>query len=219
MISIIYADIGTGKSCLLSYLSARAVLGKSINVKGLQFGSESHYDYVYTNFPAFGCYKLDYDMIGEEDTSNSLLLLDEGQLEADSRNYKNFSDSKKMFFSLHRHMHCDIVIATQEAGMVDKRIRDLAVKQYELTNGIFNFMRIKQLFKNRNPKTQECEFGYGGAFYTRHIYRPRLYKYTDSHYMYDIKFNPRHLVPWFPDSSAADCISGPDSLKCTDSIK
>ena len=211
MISIIYADIGTGKSCLLSYLAARAVLGKSINVKGLQFGQESHYDYVYTNFPAFGCYKLDYEKIGEEDTSNSLLLLDEGQLEADSRNFKNFSDSKKMFFSLHRHMHCDIVIATQEASMVDKRIRDLAVKQYELTNGILNFMRIKQLFKNRNPQTQECQFGYGGAFYTRHIYRPRLYKYTDSHYMYDIKFEPRQLIPWFDDT--------PSSLKCTDSIK
>lgn len=204
MISIIYADIGTGKSCLLSYLAARAVKGKSINFKGLQFGRESHYQYVYTNFPAYGCYHLDYDRIGEDDTSWSLLLLDEAQLEADSRNYKNFSDSKKMFFSLHRHLHCDIVVATQEASMVDKRIRDLAVKQYELTNAPFNFMKIRQLFKNRNPKTQECEFGYGGFFYTKHIYRPRLYKYTDSHYMYDIKFQPRQLVPWFDDSSSVD---------------
>ena len=105
MISIIYADIGTGKSCLLSYLAALAVDGKSINIKGLTFGKEKSYDYVYTNFPAFGCYKLDYDEIGEEDMSRSLLLLDEGQLEADSRNYKQFSDTKKMFFSLHRHLY------------------------------------------------------------------------------------------------------------------
>lgn len=219
MISIIYADIGTGKSCLLSYLAARAVQGKSINFKGLEFGREKNYQYVYTNFPAYGCYRLDYDTIGENDTSWSLLLLDEAQLEADSRNYKNFSDSKKMFFSLHRHLHCDIVVTTQEASMVDKRIRDLAVKQYELTDAPFNLMRIRQLFKNRNPKTQECEFGYGGFFYTKHIYRPRLYKYTDSHYMYDIKFSPRQLDPWFPDSSGADGSTPPTPTKSTDSNK
>lgn len=201
MISIIYADIGTGKSCLLSYLATRAVVHKSINIKGLTFGKESEYDYVYTNFPCYGCYKLDYETIGELDYSKSLLLLDEGQLEADSRNFKNFSDTKKMFFSLHRHVHTDIVIATQEASMLDKRIRDLATKQYELTDSLFNFMRIRQLFKHRDPKTQECQFGYGGAFYNRHIYRPRLYKYTDSHYMYDIKFGERPLVPWFTDSN------------------
>lgn len=210
MISIIYADIGTGKSCLLSYLAARAVDHKSINIKGLQFGKQESYDYVYTNFPAFGCYKLDYDEIGEEDMSKSLLLLDEGQLEADARNFKQFSDTKKMFFSLHRHQKCDIVIATQEASMIDKRIRDLAQKQYELTDWYFNCMLIRQLFKNRNTKTQECEFGYGGAFYNRHIYRPRLYKYTDTHYMYDIKFKPRRLVPWFPvpDRSEAPITDG-----------
>ena len=200
MISIIYADIGTGKTCLLSYLAARAVQGKSINVKGLKFGTENAYQYVYTNFPAYGCYQLYYDDIGETDMAWSLLLLDEAQLEADSRNYKNFSDNKKMFFSLHRHMHCDVVIATQEASMVDKRIRDLAVKQYELTSGIFNTIRLRQLEKTRNPKTQDCEFAYSGAFYNRHFYRPRLYKYTDSHYMYDVKFRPRVLVPWFEES-------------------
>ena len=198
MVSIIFADIGTGKSCLLSYIAARAIDGKSINFKGLTFGKEKSYDYVYTNFPASGCYKLNFDTLGELEYSNSLLLLDEAQLEADSRNFKNFTDSKKMFFSLHRHMHCDIVVATQEASMIDKRIRDLAEKQYELTNGIFNLMTIRQLYKNRNTKTQECEFGYGGAFYTKHIYRPRLYKYTDSHYMYDIKFGERPLDLWFP---------------------
>lgn len=199
MISIIYADIGTGKSCLMSYIAYRAINGKSINFKGLQFGKQSHYDYVYTNFPAYGCYKLEYDTLGEVDTSHSLILLDEAQLEADARNYKDFSDTKKMFFSLHRHVCCDVVVSTQEASMVDKRIRSLAVKQYELTDAPFNMMKIRQLFKNRNPKTQECEFGYGGFFYTKHIYRPRLYKYTDSQYMYDIKFKPRVLVPWFPE--------------------
>ena len=204
MIIIIFADIGTGQTCLLSYLAARAIDGKSINVKGLTFGREPSYEYVYTNFPAFGCYKLDYEDIGEVEMSHSLLLLDEAQLEADSRNFKNFSDNKKMFFSLHRHMHCDIVIATQEASMVDKRIRDLATKQYELTNGIFNTIRLRQLEKVRNEKTQECEFAYSGALYNRHFYRPRLYKYTDSHYMYDVQFRPRHLVPWFETSKATN---------------
>ena len=102
MISGIIGLPGSGKSTLLSYIAFRAVHGKSINFKGFRV-QNFKYKYIYTNFPCIGAYKLDFDLLGKADYNNCLMLCDEIQLLADCRNYKDFSEEFKEFFSMHRH--------------------------------------------------------------------------------------------------------------------
>ena len=63
MISAIFGLPGSGKSLLLSFISFKAVQGKSINFHGLYL-STAKYARVYTNFPCEGAYKLDFDTLG-----------------------------------------------------------------------------------------------------------------------------------------------------------
>lgn len=114
MISGVFGLPGSGKSLLLSYLAYRAVNGKSINIKGFHI-QNFKYARVYTNFPCDGAYKLDFETLGNAHYHDCLIMCDEIQLFADSRNFKNFGDNLKYFFSMHRHDKVDFF--TQVKGM------------------------------------------------------------------------------------------------------
>ena len=129
MISAIFGLPGSGKSLCLSYIAWRAVNCKSINFHGFHL-STAKYARVYTNFPFEGAYKLDFESLGKAEYSNCLMLIDEIQLFADSRNFKTFGDNLKYFFSMHRHDKIDIVYASQSFDNVDKRIRSLTDRLY-----------------------------------------------------------------------------------------
>ena len=64
---------------------------------------------------------LNWDDVGKYDFSNSLLLIDEVTLLADSRKWKNFDDSKTYFFSMHRHYKCSVIVCSQSYDDMDKR--------------------------------------------------------------------------------------------------
>lgn len=100
MVNGIFALPRTGKTLLLGYLASLAVDGKNVNVKGIPFTSHKKYKYVYTNFYVKGALRLDFEKLGVTDFSDSLILIDEIQLFADSRNFKTFSDNLKFFFSI-----------------------------------------------------------------------------------------------------------------------
>ena len=115
MISLIMGLPGSGKSLLLSYIAYRAVIGKRINFHGFHISALSDYgmkkyDYVFTNFPCEGAYSLDFDSLGYVSYNRCLMLIDEVQLFADSRNFKTFGDNLKFFFSMARHDKIDVVM-------------------------------------------------------------------------------------------------------------
>ena len=122
MITCFFGLPGCGKSTLLAKLAYK-------ELKRIKKG-KSKYVRVLSNYFIRGCSVLDFDMIGKYDMSNSLILLDEISLDADSPDFKSFSKPLKQFFILHRHYGCDIIYATQQYDGVDRKIRELTQNLY-----------------------------------------------------------------------------------------
>lgn len=181
MVSAIFGLPGVGKSLILSWLGARAVHGKNINVHGFAVSTEKTYQRVYTNFPLEGAYKLDFDLLGLADYNHCLILIDEIQLYADSRNFKNFSDNLSNFFTQHRKDHIDLVWCSQSYKNTDLRIRSVTDKLYYLDRGFFNLLRVRAInsFFRVNGDIQEG-YEYCSGFNTKYFIPSRMYKYCDS---------------------------------------
>lgn len=141
MISGIFGLPASGKSIFSAYVAHLAVLHKPIPVKG---HFDSYYK-VYTNFPCSGCYKLNFDDLGNRLFSDCLIIIDEIQLFADSRNYKNFSSELSNFLSLHRKFHVDIIYCSQSYDTMDKRIRSLTDTLYYIDRWLFGLIRIRPI--------------------------------------------------------------------------
>lgn len=197
MISLIVGLPGSGKSLLLSYIAHRAVIGKKINFRGFDISSFKHYDYIYTNFPAEGCYKLDFDELGYSNYHDCLMLIDEVQLFADSRNFKNFGDNLKMFFSLHRKFKIDIVMCSQSHSAVDARLRSLTHKLYYV-DSLGSFIRVREIIAYFDVHgTIQEGYDYARGFNTKYFYAPRLYKFNDTfHKIKEIDLHPVSNIPW-----------------------
>ena len=73
------------------------------------------------------------------------MLCDEIQLFADSRNFKNFGDNLKFWFSVHRKLGVDFIYATQSFDSVDKRIRSLTDRIYYVDKWSFNMIRCREI--------------------------------------------------------------------------
>ena len=196
MISLLFGLPGSGKSLLLSYIAYRAVNGKSINFHGFNI-STTKYERVYTNFPCEGAYKLDFDLFGVADFRNCLILIDEIQLFADSRNFRNFGDNLKYFFSMHRHFKVDIVACSQSFSSVDCRIRSLTHKLYYI-DGVGKFVRVREIISYFDVyKTIQEGYDYARGFNTKYFFAPRLYKYNDTYAtIKDIPLKPAPSEPW-----------------------
>lgn len=203
MISMLMGLPGSGKSLILSYIAYRAVHGKSINFHGFYISSHKHYDYIFTNFPAEGCFKLDFDRLGFDNYHDALMLIDEVQLFADSRNFKNFGDNLKYFFSMHRHFKLDIVICSQSHSAVDARIRSLLHRLYYLDN-FGKFIRIREIISYFDVHGKIDEgYDYARGFNTKYFYAPRLYKYNDTYAkIKEIELHPVELKSWDLSSKA-----------------
>ena len=81
---------GSGKTTFLTMLAQKELRKIRKN--------KSVYDKVLTNFYCDGCYKIDYKDLGHYSIENSLILLDEITLDADSRDFKQFDKFHKSFF-------------------------------------------------------------------------------------------------------------------------
>jgi hypothetical protein len=198
----------SGKSTFLTMLARKEL--KRIN-KGI-----SKYEKVLTNFYCEGTYQIDYKDLGNYDIRNSLILLDELTLDADSRSFKLFSDEKKMFFILHRHFNCDLIYFTQQWDGIDKKIRDLTsdlfyVKKafsnvrglifkpfqcFSVARRIFRTLEINEYTKQivtgyRFPTMFERFFGSTKQF----CFRPRWYKYFDS-WEVPYQLEPYVFIEW-----------------------
>lgn len=93
MIIGIWGLPGSGKTTTLTAISQKALAGKRFLPE-----LRNDYEYVFTNFYSEGCYKLDFDDLKNCAIENSLMIIDEISLYADSRNFKTF-DAGLMYFS------------------------------------------------------------------------------------------------------------------------
>ena len=188
MISGFFGLPGVGKT---SFLAKIAALENKRIAK-----NKSKYQRVYTNFFCRDCYCLNFQDLGKYDMSDSLILIDEITLEADSRDFKQFTRNLKQFFILHRHYNCDIVYFTQQYDGVDKKIRDLTYDLWYVKK-IACWTMARRIYRclDINEDTKEIVQGYRfpglienlfslvfpWAFKLRRwCFRPRYYKYFDS---------------------------------------
>lgn len=186
MITCYFGVPGCGKTTLLTKL-AQTELRKMAKGK-------SPYKHVLTNFYCQGCEHVSVDDLGKYEIENSLILLDEITLEADSRDFKSFQKTKKLFFVLHRHVGCDVVYFCQDFERVDKTIRNLTYDLWYCKKSVVPFFReftvCNRIFRNININefTSELTLGYRFATVserlfsstTKILFRRPWYKFFDS---------------------------------------
>lgn len=158
------------------------------------------YENIYSNIPIDLPYVtyIKNEYIGKYQLENGLLLIDEGTVFADSREYKNFKKELSDFFMLHRHYKVDCRLYCQKYNGIDLKIRNLCTGLFymykPLITGkwITKYHRIpyKIMFphgKDENGKKQlgDIEEGYYDANIIQKIFAYRLrrkkyYKYFNS---------------------------------------
>lgn len=170
---------GCGKSTFLTKLAKK-------------YQSLGYRVFVLAEYPVDGCYLFDWNDLGIYDMSNSVIMIDEVTLKADSRDYKKFNDVLKQFFILHRHYHCDIIWFTQQYDGVDKKIRELTSCLYYIRSaGMFSYAVRIDRFIHIDKEQKEIKVGYKLSGLLRILFgwlndsfklcfRPKYYKYFDS---------------------------------------
>ena len=170
--------------------------GKSTTLVKEYKKNKRKYDYIYT----INLKIKDVPMITKEDLEkfkfkNTLILWDEITMDADNREFKSFSKDLRDFFILHRHLGCDIIYATQNFENVDKKVRDLTCELWYMQKSVVpllgQFTTTKRIYRtiNINEHTSELTLGYRFCNFVESIFvsnfkiifRPRFYKYFDTH--------------------------------------
>lgn len=153
------------------------------------------YKYIYTNVDLMidGVTYVPFDVLGKYELRDCLFLVDEAAIFCGDRDYKNFSKEKLKEFMMHRHKDCDIVLFSQEASGVDKKIRSITDRMYYVKKGIFlgkwitNIYRIPYdvMFPESGDNLGDILMGYKkpsilSRLFARRMYRPKYYQYFDS---------------------------------------
>lgn len=178
--------------------------GKTTLITKLALTQSKRYKHIYVNVHLSGMPEnviyIENEWVGKYDMSDSLILIDEGSIFADNRDYKNFSKELVHFFVLHGHYRCNIKLFAQTYNGVDKKIRTLCnnvfymykpfffgrwfTKYYRIPYGIIIPDRKKNMQSTGNS-LGDIEEGYCKPsllirLFCRRFYRPRYYKYFDS---------------------------------------
>lgn len=173
--------------------------GKTTLLIKLAIKNRKKYKHIFANIHTtldFVTY-ISNEQIGHYDTSDALLLIDEGTLFADSRDYKKFSKELIAFFMLHGHYRCDIIIFTQQWDGIDKKIRVITDKVYYVYKPkvlgavLSRYYRIPYGIIIPDPKKDDAEKlgeivqGYCKPPLLQRVFcgilwRSRYYKYFDS---------------------------------------
>lgn len=188
MITAIFGLPGSGKTTALARFAARAQRGKSLRCGKCWLQSVDSYDYVYSNTPIAGAYKLDVGLLGKCAFRRSLILVDESVVIADSRDYKSLDKSLMMFFKQHRKLDDDIILASQGYKDNDLRIRDLYEQILYAQRYPFGLTRLSTVDKSIDiNKTIDESYVQGGIFHSSFIVRKKWYPLFDTKYMHGYK--------------------------------
>lgn len=178
--------------------SGKTTVATSIALK--YSGFKSRYRNVYHNILSMrvpGATYIDNDCIGKYDLSDSLILIDEAQLFADSRDYKSFPKALKEFFFLHRHYNVDIFLFSQQWDSLDKKIRSITDRVFYIYKGkvlgkwISKYYRIPYDIIIPDPRKNQQSLGeiiqgyckpplFQRLLMTKRVYRPFYYPYFNS---------------------------------------
>ena len=186
MISTYFGVPGCGKTTILTSIAQKELR--------LKRRGRSAYDHILTNFYCQGCEMVDFQDLGHYFISHSLILIDEVSLYADSRDFKAFTKGLRDFFTLHRHVFCDIILFCQDYSKMDKVIRELTYDLWYVTKPVApilrNFSISKRIYRNItiNEYTSDLVLGYRFSKLmerlfskvVRFTWRPKWYKYFDS---------------------------------------
>lgn len=206
-VSLYFGLPGCGKTTLMVSKALKAIKsGKYANV----------YCNVHIGVP--GVTFIDNDCVGRYNLSDALILLDEATIFADSRDFKNFSKDKIMYFLEHRHFNVDILLFTQQWDGIDRKIRVITDRVYYVYKGLIlghwftSYYRIPYGIiipdpkKNPGEKLGEIVQGYCKPsilirLFSPKLFRPRYYKYYDSWERYEIdplpdKYKTNIVDPW-----------------------
>ena len=137
MISLYFGLPGCGKTTLLSSMAVKYI-------------SRGYTVYGNIDLAVKGYIRIDNECVGRYDLHNCIILIDEGTLFADSRDFKNRSADmvqKITFFLLHRHYKTDIIIFTQQWDGLDKRIRVITDRVYYVYKGSFTGMWFTRYYR------------------------------------------------------------------------
>lgn len=129
MVSMYFGLPGCGKTTMYAKLAYDAA-----------FKRHTPYDHIYGNIALTGIpnyIQINVNDLGTHMLEKCLILIDEGTVQFDNRDYKNFSKNFVEFFMTHRHYECDIAIFCQSYNGVDKKIRSVCDKLYYLHKGTF----------------------------------------------------------------------------------
>lgn len=187
MITCYFGVPRVGKNTFLTMIAQREL---RLMKKG-----KSKYDHIYTDFYCAGCERFEYSDFRKYKAYNSLFLCEEMGLDADGRNFKNFSKAERDWFVLHGHMHCDIIYATQCYSDVDYKIRKLTEELWYLSKSCVPVLRhftvATRIFRNIaiNEYTSDLVMGYRFSTTLEKLFsrvrlicfRPLWYKYFNSH--------------------------------------
>lgn len=128
MITLIMGLPGSGKSTL------SALISKKYHKKGIP---------VYSNMHILGSRYLDINWLGRNNLEDCALIIDEAQLVYDNRNFKNFREEWKYFYSNHRHYRVEIYLISQSFEDLDIKLRRLASRIWILQPTLLGFTHIK----------------------------------------------------------------------------
>lgn len=181
MVNLVFGIPGAGKTSFSVWCVDRVLRGKWLRVGKHYLTDNKQYKHIITNFPLQGCYQFNSDML-KNGLSDSLLILDEVAQIWDSRQWKTFDDGVKMWFALHRHLHCDCILLSQGFSDVDLRIRNLAGQLFMLDDVGFDLSKITPVEKFARIENGSIKEGYEAAppIWCRYINRKRLYNRFDS---------------------------------------
>lgn len=190
MISYYFGLCGCGKTTILAKIALQE--SKLIDKH------KSRFKCILSNVPLNipHCYFIPFDLVGVYDFADTLILVDEGSVECDSRDWKNIRKSLVDWMMLHRHYNCDMCFFSQTYNGVDKKIRMLCERVfYVQKRGLFGrwvtkYYRIPYGIIIPNPKESHDKLGEIIEGYARppflarlfcpRVFRPFYYKYFDS---------------------------------------
>lgn len=177
MLKIVFGLPGSGKTTYMC----------NIIKKELKNGIyKDIYCNVPTNFEEVKLFNVQW--LGQYSITDSLILIDEGTLVFDNRDYKNFSKNLTTFFMLYRHFKCDVIIFCQKWDAIDLKIRTVCDVVEMIQSKPFGFTfvydvpyRVSFVAEETNKACGNIVMGYGAPKFRKMFRRKKYYKYFDSY--------------------------------------
>lgn len=184
---------GCGKTTTLAMLARKALLS-------------GKYEHIFTNvhMDMPGVTYVPFDVLGKYQLDHCLVLIDEAMVECGDRDHKSFGKEKIELFVMHRHYYMDIVLFSQEASGVDKKIRSISADMFYIKKGLLLGKWVSTIYRipygiiwpdnNSNGENLgEIVMGYKKPPLISRLFAKRIIR--DPYYGYFDSWEARELPP------------------------